>query len=389
MNDFLALGNLAESTPIRILHVDDDPARVRLSTTLLAQYLPDAEIHTETDPIVACNRLDTDLAVNCIVSDFDMGSMDGLEFLEAVRGRFPNLPFILFTGKGSEEIASEAISAGVTDYLQKAAGADQYAVLANRIENVVSQYRAEQAATSYQRRIHTVYERVTDAFFALDDEWRFTFINGRGERLLDKDEAELLGKSVWDEFPDAVNSQFEDEYRNAMETQQPTTFEAYFDPLETLFEVHAYPSEEGLSVFFRDITAEDRIRTEHRREKEVLEQVFEMSPVGVAILDAKGAITRANNRMVELLEITEEEITDRTYDSSQWQLTDKNGDPLLDENHPLRPVFLDETSVRGKRFGYESPSGKWDLYSVSAAPIHDENDELERVVVAVEAVSEV
>ncbi|MFB9804463.1 response regulator [Haladaptatus pallidirubidus] len=230
MIDFLTLGNLTENAPIRVLHVDDDPARIRLSTTLLGRYLPDAEIYTETDPMVARDRLDADLSVDCIVSDFDMGTMDGLDFLEAVRERFSNLPFILFTGKGSEEIASEAISAGVTDYLQKSGGADQYAVLANRIENVVGQYRAERAATMYQRRMKTVYERVTDAFFALDADWRFTFVNGRGEELLNKNEAELVGKSVWNEFPDAVNSQFEDEYREAMESQQPTTFEAYFDP---------------------------------------------------------------------------------------------------------------------------------------------------------------
>ena len=78
-----------------------------------------------------------------MVTDYDMPGRDGIEFLEAVREEHPELPFILFTGKGSEAVASETISAGVTDYLQKEAGTEQYAALATRIRNVVTRYRRE------------------------------------------------------------------------------------------------------------------------------------------------------------------------------------------------------------------------------------------------------
>jgi PAS domain S-box-containing protein len=79
--------------------------------------------------------------VDCIVSEYNMSGLDGIEFLEAVRDRRPDVPFILYTGKGSEAVASDAISAGVTDYLQKEAGINQYAVLANRITTAVERYR--------------------------------------------------------------------------------------------------------------------------------------------------------------------------------------------------------------------------------------------------------
>jgi PAS domain S-box-containing protein len=78
-----------------------------------------------------------------------MPNQNGIEFLRSVREIYPDLPFILFTGKGSEEVASEAISAGVSDYLQKESGTDQYTVLANRIANLVSQYRAVSAVEEY------------------------------------------------------------------------------------------------------------------------------------------------------------------------------------------------------------------------------------------------
>ncbi|WP_458188342.1 PAS domain-containing protein [Haladaptatus sp. NG-WS-4] len=388
MTDLLGARDFDGETPIRVLHVDDDPARLRLSSRLLAEHLSDVVVHTDTSPTEALNRLDDDLSVDCIISDFDMGVMTGLDFLETVRDRYSKLPFILFTGKGSEEIASEAISAGVTDYLQKSGGADQYTVLANRIENVVGRYRAERAAMNYQERMRKVYERVTDAFLALDDEWRFTYLNGRGERLLDRTEEEVLGKKIWDEFPDALNSQFEDEYRRAMETQEPTTFEAYYPPLDILFKVHAYPSEGGLSVYFRDVTEETEMRKEHHREKELLERVFETSPVGIVVMNDRGGIVRANNRSVDLLEVTEEEIKNRTYDSSQWESTDEKGNPFSEGEHPLLRVLEDRTTIRNQRIGYESSSDEWRLLSMSASPIESEGGDLERVVVTLDDVTE-
>ncbi|WP_276275956.1 PAS domain-containing response regulator [Haloarcula regularis] len=95
----------------------------------------------ETNAQEGLDRLERD-SVDCVVSDYDMPGTDGLEFLELVRDEYPEMPFILYTGKGSETIASEAISAGVTDYLQKGRGVDQYTVLANRITNAVERRRS-------------------------------------------------------------------------------------------------------------------------------------------------------------------------------------------------------------------------------------------------------
>ncbi len=97
---------------------------------------------------------------DCVVSDYDMPDQNGVEFLETIREESPDLPFILYTGKGSEEVASDAISAGVTDYVQKESGTSQYAVLANRVINAVEQYRANQRAAELDR-IRTLVSNIT------------------------------------------------------------------------------------------------------------------------------------------------------------------------------------------------------------------------------------
>ncbi|MBI4492855.1 MAG: PAS domain S-box protein [Chloroflexi bacterium] len=116
--------------------------------------------------------------------------------------------------------------------------------------------RAE--AEAAQRRINNILESITDAFFALDREWRFTYVNREAERLLRKKRDELLGKNVWEEFPDALDSTFYTQYHTVASEQVPVVFEAFYPPYAIWVEVHAYPSEDGLSVYFHDITGRKR-----------------------------------------------------------------------------------------------------------------------------------
>ena len=133
---------------IRTLHVDDDAAFAELTAEFLEQRDPRITVVTVSRTEAGIERL-AEGDIDCVVSDYDMPGENGIDFLERVRERYPRLPFILFTGKGSEEIASEAVSAGATDYLQKERGTDQYTVLANRIGNAAEKYRTE---TDLERR---------------------------------------------------------------------------------------------------------------------------------------------------------------------------------------------------------------------------------------------
>ncbi|UPV76005.1 PAS domain S-box protein [Halorussus limi] len=118
-----------------------------------------------------------------------------------------------------------------------------------------TQFELERRHEELETELSEVFSRIADAFFALDDEWRFTYVNDEAENLLNQSERELVGENIWDAFSAAVGTTFQHEYERAMETQEPVSFVEYYPPLATWFEVKAYPSETGLSVYFRDVTA--------------------------------------------------------------------------------------------------------------------------------------
>ncbi|PSQ27276.1 hypothetical protein BRD03_07520 [Halobacteriales archaeon QS_9_68_17] len=148
---------------IRVLCVDDNERITSLVADHFERTQPDIGVVAETDPAVALDRLDAGERVDCVVSDYRMPSIDGLEFLDAVRERRPDVPFVLFTGEGSESVAAEAVRAGATDYIRKSTGTDQYELLANRIRNAVDGRRR-------QRSYEVLFDAVDDPVFVVDEE---------------------------------------------------------------------------------------------------------------------------------------------------------------------------------------------------------------------------
>ncbi|MFB6196122.1 MAG: PAS domain S-box protein, partial [Haloplanus sp.] len=149
-----------------------------------------------------------------------------------------------------------------------------------------------------------VLERIDDAFIALDTDWRFTYVNGRAEELLERSAADLLGTNIWDAFSEAVGTTFQEQYERAMETQEPVAFDEYYPPLDEWFEVRAYPSETGLSVYFKDITD----RKERERELERYESIVETTDDGVYVVDESGRFTMVNEAYADLVGYSRDEL---------------------------------------------------------------------------------
>lgn len=122
--------------------------------------------------------------------------------------------------------------------------------------------RAEQEAEDLSRRLANTLERITDAFFVVDRDWCFTYINQQAERLLKRSRDELLGRDYWQQFPEACNTPIERGYRRALNEGCAVHLEEFYSPLGMWLEIHAYPSEDGLAVYFRDVTERKRANEE-------------------------------------------------------------------------------------------------------------------------------
>ncbi|WP_276273025.1 response regulator [Haloarcula litorea] len=182
--------SVSVGSPIRVLCVDDDEAMADVTARRLAAEDGAFEPATAVGADAAEAHIDAE-PVDCVVSDYDMPGRDGLDLLAAVRADHPDLPFILYTAKGSEEVASDAISAGVTDYVQKDVSGDPHTLLANRVRQAVDRARTDREMTWYR----TVVEAVDDFVYALDDDGVFQFV-ANAEGLTGYEPEELLGERV-------------------------------------------------------------------------------------------------------------------------------------------------------------------------------------------------
>ena len=204
---------------------------------------------------------------------------------------------------------------GVMECLRNEAG--QMRGFVKVLRDATARKATEDALRAANQQTVNILESITDAFFTLDRGWRFTYVNTQAERLLLRERDELLGCRVWDEFPEAVGSEFDRQYRRAVSERTAVTFEAFYPPLGTWFEVRAYPSSAGVSVYFHDISdrkaaeaARDEAETNLRESERRFRQMADAMPQITWTARADGNLDYFNQRTYEYTGMTLEELRD-------------------------------------------------------------------------------
>ena len=164
-------------------------------------------------------------------------------------------------------------------------GSSESHTVAILFSDISARIAAEGTLKASEDRSRSILDSITDGFFALDKDWRLTFINAAAGQMMDRAPSDLIGERLLDVYPDLVGSEFEQAYRRVLARQTAETFTAYYLNFDRWYEVSAYPALTGLSLYFRDVT--DRRRVEHEREQ--FAALVEASPdfISVAGLDQR------------------------------------------------------------------------------------------------------
>jgi len=303
---------------VRVLHVDDDRGFGDLAAEMLEREDDRLDVATATSAEAGLEHLrEGSDPVDCVVSDYEMPGRDGIELLEAVRADHPDLPFVLFTGKGSEAVASDAISAGATDYLRKRTGNEQYELLANRILNAVEQARARQVAERTRRRLREIADASVDCLWMFTSAWdELLFVSGY-EAVWGRSAESLRANP--EAFLDSVHADDRASVEAAMERlsgggRVDIEYRIRTDDGTKWVWVKGEPIRDAagetvrVAGFTRDITGRKRREEALRRERDFVEQALNTLNDIFYVIGTDGRIRRWNDRVTEVTGYSDAEV---------------------------------------------------------------------------------
>lgn len=279
-------------TVAKILHLEDSD----LDAELLRDRLEKSDLSFTLQRVSdrrSFTALLQEVQYDLIIADYQVPAFEGVAALELAQSYQPDIPFIYVSGAMGEELAVETLQRGATDYILK----DRLTRLASAIIRALAEADERKRRKRADHRALAILESMNDGFVTYDRDWTITFLNAAAEQLVGRTRSCLLGKNFWDEFPDTVGTEIEQNYRLAMTEQKALEFESFYPPWNRWFALKAYPHSDGLSVYFRDVTdrkaaEEELARTtaiEQRRSK-LLSRVAEASRSINAVLSVDSIV---------------------------------------------------------------------------------------------------
>ncbi len=296
-----------------------------------------------------------------------------------------SLPFVI-RGRavgGLSLTFDEAQPVTEEDKLLLLALAQQCAQAIDRAQLYEVERTARSEAEAARSQIHNILESITDAFVAVDADWRYTYVNSEAARLSRLTAEEMLGQRLWDVFPDLVDSIFYEQYHHAVAENVSVQFEALSPILNLWLAVKAYPFGDGLAIYFQDIS--DRKQAEAEREKLLdqleiersrFEAVLRQMPGGVVIAEAtSGQLLLANQQVAKLL--GEPIDPTRNFDHhDQYVGFHPDGRPYTPEEWPMTRAIRTGENIPNEDIEIHLKDGRSVTIRCNASPIRDSRGEI-------------
>jgi len=368
-----------------ILYVDDEPGLLEIGKLFLERDRQ-FSVDTVTSAPEALTLLDTK-NYDAIVADYQMPDMDGIEFLKKVRTMGNTIPFILFTGRGREEIVIQALNAGADFYLQKGGEpVSQFAELAHQIRQAIHKSKADASIRDHERREADIINFLPDATFAIDRSGHIIAWNRAIEKMTGVPAEEMLGKGDY-EYAIPFYGQ-----------RQPTLIDLIFEPDEVIARMYAHilhrketliadttlPLLRGQRVTLmamasplynrqgkvvgaiesiRDITERTRAEDALRESEERYRQIVETANEGILKMDEQFNMVYVNKRMADMLGYMPEETIGRNIHSFFLAEDIPDNIPRLNERRAGKSDRFE------RRFVTKDGRIRW--MQVSATPLMD------------------
>lgn len=267
------------SRPLRVLIVEDSPEDAQ---TFSAYLSGDSQRPRRCEALplgeLALQRVLTN-PPDCVLLDYGLPDMTGLEWLDRAR---PGCAVVMLTGLGDEAVAVAAMKAGAQDYLVK--GQLSAEALCRALDGAVERFELQRRLAQANARTARVLSSVTDAFMALDAEFHVQYLNGAAETLTRRTAHPPLGATLWEIFPWLETHELGEQLRGAQRERIVVRLETQLAPLDGWYEVRIYPADEGLTVYFSDVSERRQAQTQSQRASERLERLHR---AGVALNAAR------------------------------------------------------------------------------------------------------
>jgi PAS domain S-box-containing protein len=244
----------------RILLADDNADMRDYVKRLLSQQYEVEAVSDGAAALAVARQRVPDL----VLTDVMMPRLDGFGLLQALRAtpQTRDIPIILLSARAGEEARVEGLAAGADDYLTKPFSARE---LMARVEASLKLAQLRRETETIRARLESVLTGINDQFIVLDQEWRYTFVNEHVTAVTGKTKEDLLGRCIWDLFPDVINGPFDVAVRRAVAEQTVVQVELFYPSFERWFENRIYPFADGVTIFVSDIS--ERKQAEVEREE--------------------------------------------------------------------------------------------------------------------------